>query len=145
MFIETGLTSIPSDLLPATTLATKCYNGMFQRCSYITSVPSGLLPATTLTDNCYTGMFYGCIGLTTIPSGLLPATTLTIQCYSNMFTDCINLVVNVESTPEYSIEFRIPTADIGTSASQSVFRMLYGTAGTMNSTPIINTTYYIKD
>ena len=45
-------------LLPATTLASYCYNSMFYGCTGLTSAPE--LPATTLASNCYNGMFYGC-------------------------------------------------------------------------------------
>ena len=60
----TGLTSIPSDLLPATTLAMCCYGDMFSGCSNITTAPN--LTATTLVGNCYEYMFYGCNKLNSI-------------------------------------------------------------------------------
>lgn len=44
--------------LPATTLATSCYQGMFQGCTSLTTAPE--LPATTLVSNCYIQMFYSC-------------------------------------------------------------------------------------
>lgn len=47
------------------------------------------LPATTLATGAYTGMFRGCTSLTTVPE--LPATTLGIQCYMTMFNNCKNL------------------------------------------------------
>ena len=87
----TGLTTIPSDLLPATTLASYCYQYMFQGCTGLTTLPSGLLPATKLADSCYMSMFSGCTGLTTIPSDLLPATTLASYCYQYMFSGCTGL------------------------------------------------------
>ena len=37
-------------LLPATTLAEKCYMSMFTNCTALTTVPSDLLPATTLAE-----------------------------------------------------------------------------------------------
>ena len=48
-------------LLPATTLATYCYNYMFRECTSLTTAPE--LPATTLVDNCYNYMFQGCTSL----------------------------------------------------------------------------------
>ena len=109
-----GLTSIPSGLLPATTLAESCYQSMFRNCTGLTSLPSGFrLPATTLAtkcyanmfqgcslttlpdgftllapkmaEGCYNQMFYACSSLTTLPDGLLPATTLALRCYNQMF------------------------------------------------------------
>lgn len=81
----TSLTTAPQ--LSATTLADSCCRQMFQGCSSLTTAPE--LPATTLADNCYYGMFNGCTGLTTAPE--LPATTLTSGCYRNMFFSCTSL------------------------------------------------------
>ena len=75
--------------LPATVLASNCYNGMFSVCTGLTTAPE--LPATTLADNCYNGMFYCCTGLTTAPE--LPATTLAEYCYADMFRGCSGLTV----------------------------------------------------
>ena len=63
---------------------------MFEQCSSLTTVPSNLLPATTLAENCYQYMFNGCSSLTTLPK--LPATTLPRYCYYNMFEYCSSLV-----------------------------------------------------
>ena len=52
--------------LPATTLATHCYYGMFSGCKALTIAPK--LPATTLASGCYREMFYGCSALTTAPA-----------------------------------------------------------------------------
>jgi len=71
-------------ILPATTLAESCYEGMFQSCTSLTTAPE--LPATTLAQSCYFGMFYGCTSLTTAPA--LPATTLAQSCYQFMFYGC---------------------------------------------------------
>jgi hypothetical protein len=90
----TGLTSIPSNLLPATTIFNHCYNSIFCNCTGLTTLPSGLLPATTLTGIvCYASMFRNCSGLTSIPSDLLPATKLTTNCYSYMFQGCNKLTI----------------------------------------------------
>ena len=79
-------------LLPATTLATYCYNNMFQGCTSLTTAPE--LPATTLVDNCYNYMFQGCTSLTTAPE--LPATTLVDSCYYYMFRGCTSLTTAPE-------------------------------------------------
>ena len=81
----TSLTTAP--VLPATTLATHCYQYMFQNCTSLTTAPE--LPATTLASYCYSNMFGGCTSLTTAPE--LPATTLASYCYQNMFYGCSNL------------------------------------------------------
>ena len=67
--------------LPATTLATRCYEEMFLCCNSLTVAPE--LPATTLAANCYHYMFYGCSSLSVAPE--LPATTLAPYCYCYMF------------------------------------------------------------
>lgn len=82
-----SLASVPSSLLPATSLAQDCYNGMFQDCTSLTAAPA--LPATTLAQSCYQRMFQGCTSLTAAPA--LPATTLADQCYQSMFQGCSKL------------------------------------------------------
>ena len=67
---NTALTQAP--VLPATTLADRCYDSMFLNCSSLTQAPA--LPATTLADRCYENMFNGCTSLTKAPE--LPAETL---------------------------------------------------------------------
>ena len=80
----TSLTKAPE--LPATTLATRCYQYMFGKCS-LAKAPE--LPATTLADYCYSEIFYNCSSLTEAP--VLPATTLASSCYYNMFSECQSL------------------------------------------------------
>jgi hypothetical protein len=118
---------------------------MFSKCTSLTSIPTGLLPATTLGQYSYYTMFTGCTSLTTIPSDLLPATTLTGYCYNTMFFNCTSLVINTASSSGYSRTFRIPSAGTGTAGTYSLQNMFSGSAGTMNSTPVVNTTYYTKD
>ena len=81
----TSLTQAPE--LPATTLASSCYGYMFYGCTSLTQAPA--LPATTLASNCYKSMFYGCTSLTQAPE--LPATTMTDSCYGFMFYGCTSL------------------------------------------------------
>ena len=77
--IKSNLTQAPA--LPATTLASECYNSMFSGCTSLTQAPA--LPATTLANGCYYYMFSGCTSLTQAPA--LPATTLADSCYNSMF------------------------------------------------------------
>ena len=56
-----NLESVPSDLLPATSLATSCYYYMFQNCAKLEKAPK--LPAETLKFYCYLSMFDGCTKL----------------------------------------------------------------------------------
>ena len=77
-----ALTSAPE--LPATDIASDCYNGMFYYCRYLKNAPE--LPATILKDQCYQNMFYACVSLTKAPK--LPATKLAFNCYANMFSYC---------------------------------------------------------
>ena len=50
----------PNDplLLPATTLTTRCYKGMFRKCTALQYAPD--LPAETPATECYSGMFRDC-------------------------------------------------------------------------------------
>jgi hypothetical protein len=90
----TALTAAPATL-PAETLASQCYFYMFSGCSSLTTAPK--LNATTLADRCYWAMFAGCSSLTTAPA--LPAMTLTINCYSGMFSDCTALTAAPATLP----------------------------------------------
>ena len=81
----TSLTKAP--VLPATTLASYCYERMFFGCQSLTKAPE--LPATTLATHCYLRMFESCQSLTKAP--VLPATTLADFCYNNMFSGCQSL------------------------------------------------------
>jgi hypothetical protein len=96
----TGLTEIPANLLPATTLENYCYSNMFYGCSGLTTLPDTLLPATTLENYCYSYMFSGCTKLTTLPANLLPATTLASSCYYYMFYGCSGLIF-IYMTPDW--------------------------------------------
>ena len=71
-------------VLPATTLAEKCYSSMFFNCTGLTSAPT--LPATDLSEGCYESMFQGCTGLRAAPA--LPAENLEKNCYHAMFSGC---------------------------------------------------------
>lgn len=83
----TNLQSVSENFLPATTLATYCYQYTFDGCTGLISAPT--LPATTLQQYCYQYMFRGCSSLTTAPN--LPATTLQRYCYQYMFQNCSKL------------------------------------------------------
>lgn len=58
--------------LPCTTLASNCYESMFEGCTLLLTAPE--LPATTLRGWCYNRMFEGCSSLVVAPK--LPATTV---------------------------------------------------------------------
>ena len=135
----TSLTQAPA--LPATTLTNRCYGSMFQGCTALTKAPA--LPATTLEGNCYSYMFNGCTALTQAPA--LPATTLANYCYQSMFQGCTRLKFSTTYTGEYTIAYRIPSSGTGTTASDALSDMLYGTGGTFKGTPEINTTYYLSN
>ena len=93
LFRDSKLLSAENLILPATTLAKGCYDGMFYECTSLTTAPE--LPATTLANECYYTMFKGCTSLTTAPS-ILPATTLASDCYQYMFYGCTSLTVAPE-------------------------------------------------
>ena len=83
----TKLISAENLILPATTLASNCYNSMFYNCASLTTAPE--LPANTLKSGCYSYMFYKCPSLTTAPE--LPVTILVDSCYMGMFSNCTKL------------------------------------------------------
>ena len=85
MLRETSIIYPPE--LPATKLEEACYNAMFSGCSSLVSAPE--LPATELATRCYVGMFRNCTSLTTPPA--LPAKILAEECYGSMFSGCTGL------------------------------------------------------
>lgn len=87
LFKNSNVVTVEKDFLPATTLDTYCYAGMFEGCTNLTTAPE--LPAITLAAHCYSRMFMSCISLITVPK--LPATTLAAYCYSEMFCYCKSL------------------------------------------------------
>ena len=89
LFSYTKVVSSDKLVLPATTLADSCYEGMFSGCTSLTTAPE--LPAQTLAKNCYSCMFENCTSLTAAPE--LPATTLAEGCYYWMFYGCTNLTI----------------------------------------------------
>ena len=62
---------------------------LFRGCTDLISAENLVLPATTLSSTCYWGMFFGCTSLTTAPE--LPAATLVGRCYGEMFEGCTSL------------------------------------------------------
>ncbi len=96
-------------VLPATTMAVRCYESMFEGCTSLVTPP--VLPATTLADFCYVSMFRNCTSLTAAPQ--LPATTLASGCYDSMFINCTSLGV-------------APELPARTMASQCYARMFVG-------------------
>jgi len=70
-------------ILPATTLTTSCYEGMFHNCTGLTVAPK--LPATTGAANCYKAMFEGCSNLLTVTCMLTnPSTSYTSNWLNNV-------------------------------------------------------------
>jgi hypothetical protein len=94
----TKLASIPS--LPATTLVSHCYYGMFGSTNItdglIENVYNSISNITSLAPYCYAYMFSNCTKLTSVPK--LPATIMQSHCYDNMFYNCNNAGFN--TTPE---------------------------------------------
>ena len=91
-FDSTNVVDASKLLLPAMTLAERCYSYMFQECTSLTTAPE--LPATTLVPYCYYYMFGGCTSLIAAPE--LPATTLAEGCYDMMFYNCTSLIAAPE-------------------------------------------------
>ena len=122
LFRNSALIDASKLLLPATTLASQCYYGMFYGCTSLTTAP--VLPATTLASQCYCGMFRGCTSLTTAP--ILPATTLASYCYSSMFSGCTSLTT-------------APVLPATTLASECYNNMFYGCTS-LTTAPVLPAT-----
>jgi len=129
----TSLTTAPA--LPATTLVQGCYTTMFGGCTALKVAP--ILSATKLAPECCSHMFYNCTALMDVPA--LPVTTLAGRCYYGMFKGCVSLEVNAEVPGN---EWKIPATS--TTAYEWGTDMFYGTGGTLQGQPELNTTYYVK-
>ena len=127
---DTHLTSASDITLPATTLATYCYNGMFRGCTALTTTPN--LPATTLDYGCYGSMFRDCTALTSTPN--LPATTLAQDCYGYMFNNCTALT----TTPN------LPATTLASRCYSSMFQNCTAltSAPTLPATTLAEYCYY---
>ena len=87
-------------VLPAATLESQCYMGLFNGCTSLVNAPE--LPAETLADKCYYQLFSGCTSLVNAPE--LPAKTLADSCYQTMFANCASLVNAPELPAEILVE-----------------------------------------
>lgn len=94
---NTRIASAENLVLPATTLTSGCYGGMFEQCTGLATPPKEL-PATTLQSSCYSRMFYGNTNMTTAPT--IAATTLAANCCNNMFCGCTKLTVGPDLLAE---------------------------------------------
>lgn len=132
--------------LPATTLTTDCYRGMFQANIAITVSPS--LPASGLESHCYQNMFNACTSLITPPA--LRATVLLDFSYSGMFYGCTSLYVSDTQTAEAQYEWRIPANAPISGPIWTQNNMFYGCLGTRASNDFagvtgLQYTYYTQN
>jgi hypothetical protein len=79
----TTLTDASDLILPATTLTTSCYNGMFRNCTNLTTAPDLSTP-TTFGDQSFSSMFDGCTGLA-YPPAIISGTTSYLSSVKRMF------------------------------------------------------------
>lgn len=91
-----ALVSAENLILPATTLATQCYKGMFSNCSKLTTAP--VLAATTLVSDCYNQMFSGCSKLNYIKTNFLEWTNGTTSSWVENVSSTGTFVVNSQIT-----------------------------------------------
>ncbi|MBQ4590354.1 MAG: hypothetical protein IJA95_13845 [Bacteroidaceae bacterium] len=75
---------VTAPALPATKLASYCYDSMFYGCKKLTKAPE--LPAKQLSRGCYFFMFCDCFALQETPT--LPATEAPDNSYGGMFHGC---------------------------------------------------------
>ena len=130
LFSMSWVISAENLILPATILSSRCYQGMFQSCSYLTTPPQ--LPATTLASICYSSMFSGCRSLTTAPQ--LQATTLANNCCREMFYGCTSL-----TTPP-----SLPATALTNNCYEGMFQGCTSltTAPELPATTLANSCYY---
>lgn len=76
-------------ILPATTLAPRCYMRMFHNCTSLTRAPKFTVEVPA--EKCCYNMFRKCSKLNDASSIELPAMTLEIDCYRELFRECSKL------------------------------------------------------
>ena len=81
------LINVSKSFLPATSIVSYCYYGMFEGCVSLQTTPN--LPAKTIPIYCYRGMFLNCKSLLSSP--ILQAKKLEYGSYGSMFTGCTKL------------------------------------------------------
>jgi len=67
---------------------------MFSGCRNLTSIPINLLPATTLKSSCYQEMFMDCTSLSNFVH--FPNITVAYSCCRSMYENCSSLKGNVQ-------------------------------------------------
>lgn len=87
MFYQSGIINTP--ILPATIGVENCYRAMFMNCNNL--INAAELPIETVGPYCCYRMFYGCVNLKIGPS-VLPAIVLSNNCYQDMFNSCQSLI-----------------------------------------------------
>lgn len=81
-------------VLPATTLASKCYMQMFRNVTSLTRAP--VFRAEVVNYRCCYNMFRQCYNLKDVSTIELPAMTLAVDCYRELFRQC----TEVTSSPD---------------------------------------------
>lgn len=76
-------------ILPATTLAPRCYMRMFHNCTSLTRAPKFTVEVPA--EKCCYNMFRKCSFLADVSSISLPAMSLSVDCYREMFRECSKL------------------------------------------------------
>lgn len=84
-------------ILPATTLASKCYMQMFRNCTSLTRPPQFRVEGTAY--RCCYNMFRQCSSLSSVQGIELPAMVLAEDCYRELFRECTNLSGNMPILP----------------------------------------------
>lgn len=117
---NTKLVSAKNLVLPATTLNTSSYNGMFRGCTNLVDCPR-VLPATTLYQDTYSSMFEGCTSLVEGPE--IMATTIantgSTSCMQRMF--CMNRNSKVTAAMTKSPVLRIVDPTTANNTYQQIF------------------------
>lgn len=130
------LAKVPTDMLPATTLGTSCYQAMFQACVYLHTAPN--LPATTVPQSAYQSMFQQCFNLLNLPT--ISATNLGQQACYNMFNDAACQVSSTQQG-EFTNAWTLKATTVGTNALANMFA---NSKGTFTGTPSGTQTLYYK-
>ena len=117
---NTKIVSAKNLVLPATTLNTSSYNGMFRGCTNLVDCPR-LLPATTLYQDTYSSMFEGCTSLVEGPEIMATtiANTSSTSCMQRMF--CMNRNSKVTAAMTKSPVLRIVDPTTANNTYQQIF------------------------
>ena len=133
------LINVSKSFLPATSIVSYCYYGMFEGCVSLQTTPN--LPAKTIPIYCYRGMFLNCKSLLSSP--ILQGKKLEYGSYGSMFSGCTKLNTITMLATDISVNYCLANWVYGVASSGTFVKSkdatwsVTGTSGIPNGWTVI--------